>query len=481
MHSPKQVRAYVPLISLLPLLLTLFVSAARAAEFPRGVLIEKVVCQADASQSYALYLPSAYTPQKKWPVIYAFDPSGLGNEPVELYREAAEKYGYIVAGSYNSENGMQPLPLRTAIVSLLDDTRGRLSIDDRRIYTTGFSGGARVATRVASSCAGCIAGVIACGAGFPPDIKPTQAVPFAYFATVGIEDFNYPELRRLDGLLASLNLPHYTATFAGRHQWASSQLLTEAVEWMEVQAMRAGRRERDEALLEAVLHKRLERARAADAAKNPYEAYLAYAALAADFKSLKDVAEYEKRAAQLKESKEVRQALKSEQEQLTKQLELAQQIIGLGGKLLTEPAARSSAMKDMRAEISELREKSKATEDTAERRIARRALSQVLAQTFEAAMYHYHPDGQYDVAIVNLEVAEEVAPKISQIPYEMARAYALRGEKKKALESLRRAVEKGFPDAAAIENQKDFASLRAEDEFKSIINSLKEARPPKSD
>jgi tetratricopeptide (TPR) repeat protein len=250
---------------------------------------------------------------------------------------------------------------------------------------------------------------------------------------------------------------------------------------MEVQAMRTGRRERDDALVEAVLQKRLARARAAEAAKKSYEAYMAYAALAADFKSLKDVAEYEKRAARLRESKEVRQALKSEQEQLTKQLELAQQVINLGSKLLNEPASRSNALQEMRAEIAELREKSKATEDTPERRVARRALHQVLAQTYEAALYNYLPLGEYEVAIVNFEVAEEVAPKNWGVPYNLARAYALRGEKKKALESLRRAVEKGFADAAAIENQKDFVSLQAEDEFKSIIKALKEAKPPKSD
>ncbi len=481
MNSPKRSRAFLPLAGLLSLFFLSSAALARSEDFPRGVLIEKVACQTDASQSYALYLPSGYTPQKKWPVIYAFDPDGQGNQPVALYKEAAEKYGYIVAGSYNSENGMQPVPLQTAIVSLLTDTRKRLSIDERRIYTTGFSGGARVATRVASSCGGCIAGVIACGAGFPPDIKPTAAVPFAFFATVGIDDFNYPELRRLDGLLSKLNLTHHTATFEGRHQWASSPLLVEAVEWMEIQAMRAGRRERDDKLIEAVRAKRLEQVRADEAAKKFYETYTGYASLAADFKDLKEVSEYAKKAAALKEMKEVKQALKSEQEQLEKQLELAVRIINLGGKLLTDPSERGGVMKEMRTVIAGLREKSKATEDTGERRIARRALSQVLAQTFEAAMYNYYPRGQYDIAIANLEVAEEIFPKSWQIPYEIARSCALRGDKKKAIESLKRAVEKGFPDSSAIENQQDFASLRAEDEFKSLVNNLKEVKQPKSD
>ena len=477
MNSPKPLRAFLPLITLLFFLS----SVARAEEFPKGVLIEKVVCQADAEQSYALYLPAAYTPQKKWPVIYAFDPEGLGNQPVALYKEAAERYGFIVAGSYNSQNGMQPAPLQTAIVSLLNDTRQRFSIDERRIYTTGFSGGARVATRVASSCAGCIAGVIACGAGFPPDIKPTEAVPFAFFGTVGMDDFNYPELRRLDALLASFNLPHHVATFDGRHQWASSELLAEAVEWMELQAMRAHRRERDEALIETLWKRNLERARASEAAKKFYEAYMEYVSLAADFKNLKDVSEYEKKAASLKEMKEVKQALKSEQEQLTKQLELAQQLINLGGKLLSDPSERSDAMKEMRNIIAGLREKAHATEETPERHVARRALGQVLAQTYEAATLNYHPGGQYDLAIVNLEVAEEIFPKGAQIPYELARAYAMRGEKKKAIESLKRAVAKGFPDSSAIETQPDFVSLRAEEEFKSIVKNLKEGKPPKSD
>ncbi|MBV9209779.1 MAG: hypothetical protein JOZ52_04070, partial [Acidobacteria bacterium] len=149
-------------------------------------------------------------------------------------------------------------------------------------------------------------------------------------------------------------------------------------------------------------------------------------------------------------------------------------------RLLTEPSERGDVMKEMRTTIAALREKAQATEETPEKHIARRALAQVLAQTYEAATLNYHPNRQYDLAIVNLEVAEEVFPKGSQIPYEMARAYAMRGEKKKAIESLKRAVEKGFPDSSAIENQTDFASIRAEDEFKSILKNLKEAKP-KSD
>ena len=56
-------------------------------------------------QSYALYLPSHYTSDRRWPIFYTFDPDGHGNVPAELMKDAAERYGYIVVGSNNSRYG----------------------------------------------------------------------------------------------------------------------------------------------------------------------------------------------------------------------------------------------------------------------------------------------------------------------------------------------------------------------------------------
>ena len=39
------------------------------AALPAGKVIENVVCEKDSSESYALYLPSNYTPARPWPVI----------------------------------------------------------------------------------------------------------------------------------------------------------------------------------------------------------------------------------------------------------------------------------------------------------------------------------------------------------------------------------------------------------------------------
>ena len=109
-----------------------------------GVLIPRQTCVAKPDQSYALYLPSHYVAGKRWPIVYAFDPDGRGNIPVELMQAAAERYGYIVVGSNNSRNGSWKVETDAA-QAMLEDTHARLAIDDRRIYFAGFSGGARVA------------------------------------------------------------------------------------------------------------------------------------------------------------------------------------------------------------------------------------------------------------------------------------------------------------------------------------------------
>jgi hypothetical protein len=102
----------------LPAIMSLLVlcgaSAALAQDLPRGTIIDEVKCAGDATQSYALYLPSSYSPDRKWNLLIAFHPAARGRLMVEKYQAAAEEYGYIVAGSNNSRNGSWAVSSPTA-------------------------------------------------------------------------------------------------------------------------------------------------------------------------------------------------------------------------------------------------------------------------------------------------------------------------------------------------------------------------------
>ena len=135
-------------------------------DLPRPGQIGEVVCGSDHGHSYALYVPSSYTAAKRWPIVYFFDPAGRGRRPLELYKNIAETYGFIFAGSNNSRNFSSDQS--ASVNSIWRDTHERLSLDERRVYASGFSGGARVAGAMALSCPQCqMAGIIAHGAGYP--------------------------------------------------------------------------------------------------------------------------------------------------------------------------------------------------------------------------------------------------------------------------------------------------------------------------
>src|SRR4051812_12676630 len=52
--------------------------------------------------SYSLYIPQSYSGKEKYPVIIFFDPHGAGNVPVSKYAGLAEKFHFMLLGSYDS-------------------------------------------------------------------------------------------------------------------------------------------------------------------------------------------------------------------------------------------------------------------------------------------------------------------------------------------------------------------------------------------
>src|SRR3954464_3138449 len=77
---------------------TTAITTAVKDSFETGKLINNVICKTDASQSYALYIPSLL---KVLSVIYFFDPHADGSLPLKNYKSLADKYGFILIGSNN--------------------------------------------------------------------------------------------------------------------------------------------------------------------------------------------------------------------------------------------------------------------------------------------------------------------------------------------------------------------------------------------
>jgi dienelactone hydrolase len=442
-----------------------------AEELPRGQLIERVAARKDPAQTYALYLPSNYTPARRWPVIYCFDPLARGALPVKLFGEAAERFGWVVAGSNNSRNGPLKASLDSA-AAMIEDAEARLSLDGGRVYTTGFSGGARQAVLLDFLCRHCLAGVIAVGAGYPPNFKPAAPVRLALFGVAGVDDFNFAEMKALDAEFARLGATHRFESFAGGHAWAPKEVITTAVEWMELQAVKTGKRDRDEPFVAGVWERRLAEARRLEAGSEVYAAFRAYESLAADFRGLRDVTEAVSKLKALGASKDVRGALKDEAGQSDRQQRIVSELFELAERRRGEFEVKIEAAAEFRRLLEGLRAKAKAEADTGERRVARRTLNQVAAHFYEAASNLRQRRARGTEVVEALEVAAEVAPNSPQLFFELAVAHAENSDRKRALAALRTAFEKGFKDAAALEREPALEALRNDAQYKRLIEGM---------
>ncbi len=348
--------------------LLLLLTSVLTQVLPPGQVVPSVACAADPTQSYAVYVPSNYTPTRAWPVIFAFDPGGRGRVPVERYQAAAEQYGFIVAGSNNSRNG-SPDTAR-AVAAMTNDVAARWSLDPARVYTAGMSGGARVALGIALS-SKAVAGVIASSAGYP-DSVPRKALPFVVFATAGTEDFNHVEMRLLD---RALTTPHTLALFDGGHVWLSTELAIEAVEWLEIQALRSGLKPKDAALIARLFANRTSRI---DLAAADARTFLAAQAIVSDFQGLVDVAPYAARAAALGKEKAVKDALRKARDEDDREMRLLVDVKTAEARLAVDDE-RARALLELNRTWKMLSEGAQRPADSPERRLARRVLAALSA------------------------------------------------------------------------------------------------------
>jgi predicted esterase len=468
-------RAGGAVLALLALLA--FVAAAGAADLPRGTLVEKVTCAGQPDQAYALYLPSAYTPERRWPVLYAFDARGDGRRVAELYQRAAETYGWIVVSSWSTASdvgGASPMdPNFAAMKALWADTHARFAIDDARVYAAGYSGTVRFACVLALTAPGSIAGVIGASAGFPIGSTPKKDNPFVFFGTYGDHDFNYYEMRDLDRALAAVAVPHRIEGFAGGHDWPPVEIATRSVGWMELQAMKKGLREKAPALVEAAWAADRERAKAL-AAAHPADALHTWKAMAADYAGLRDVTEAEREAAALAASPACQNELREREERDRRDKEILAQAPGILARANpgNEPVTVAQIAADLK--IPELKKRA-ASADSEESLAAQRILNTYKGQTAFYLPQTFLEKKEYDRAVFMLSLATEILPDDSGLWVQIAAAHARKGKpgRKKALEALRTAADKGFSDAALLERAVSFEELRGDEEFRRIVERVK--------
>jgi len=434
---------------------------------PLGQLVEGIRCESDATQSYTLYLPEAYSPARRWPALLVLDPRGRSVLAAELFRAAAEAHGFILLSS-NDTRSDGPMAVNTkALQALWPEVHRRYASDPRRIYAAGFSGGGMLAYELGRRTDG-LAGVIASGSRWE-GAHFDERVAFPCFGAAGDTDFNYSPMRAVHARLREWGTPERLVVFEGRHQWMPAELAAEALVWMELLAMKSGLRPPDRDFAASRLAQQLARARALEAQGRPLDALGRFESAARTFDGLADVAEARREAARVAALAATKSARREQSAWDRYEQGTSRVLARAYRKLLgSDPPLLAAAFRG-EVQLDELRRHAAAP--GYEGVVGRRLLYTLATETGFYMARELLARKENTRALAALAVATEATPDRPVYWYNLACVQARLGGRRQALDALERAVAAGYSDRAAMAADLDLASLREEERFKVLVGS----------
>lgn len=425
-----------------------FLLFTSTAQFEKGKVIDTVVCAKNAQQTYSLYLPSNYHSEKAWPVIYFFEPAARGSLPVKKYAPVAEELGYILVCSNNSRNGSFNLGFDAA-EAIFQDTQ-RFSIDFKRRYLSGFSGGSRLALSIAVLNKQ-FAGVIGVGATQPPipgyQLRSKQKL--VYVGLVGARDMNYREHKGFAGYLDQVGVKNILVPSNKKHQWPSSEDFRIGLLWIESQ--------NDESKSTDFL--------------SSIETKLE---IEQDSLPLSDLIYLDKYVSKLQldeNSKEVKKALKLEARYFKKEDELRNMLQDSIDAAFAISNPKSKVVSWITREARRINNYRSKSKDVGEQMMNDRLLAHVGGFPFESAQFYLN-DGLYDKALVGFTIWKTISKSNVYADWMLAKTYSLKGEPKKALDHLGKMIKAGFSKKSLLLSDPQLANVRELPDFDSLMESI---------
>lgn len=424
------------------------------ADLPRGVVIDTVVCVADKTQTYALYIPKTFDTSVKGGAIFFHEPGARAKLPVGMYREIAERYGLVLACSYNSRNGPHDR-IVAANKAMATDLIARLPLSTDRLLIAGMSGGARAALAIGMA-SNFYRGIIACGAGSmgTGGFRPTNKIPYA--ALAGIRDINLLEMLEDDEVLTKSGYPHMMFVFEGKHEWPPADAMTIAVHWQLIQ-MKVLTAPSVKMGIKKLLQAQIDSGDVFIAARNARQVKL----IAMSGDSLTTVFSADPK-------------FKSDESAFSaavgSEIQWRQQFYDLMGRVAGARSRQEFDEEGFRR-IAMISAGWKNSKKRQERMLAERVETMVRIAGFERHRSMWDSEDYFHAALVaEVMLLFEKSPTVYFLH---ARDLAAIGEKKNAVRELKRAADSGFNGLDQVTNDKFLSPLTAEKGFNAILEQIK--------
>ena len=314
--------------------------------------------------------------------------------------------------------------------------------------------------------------VIGCGAGFSGNAGqiPYNNAHFNYVGIVGDLDMNYQEMFQAKEWLDKIGLKNQLFIFHGDHRWPDAELVLNSFDWLYLQDYLQGQVEKDEDFLGQYLSDELKRAEGFLNNGQPLHAVQVYENAFENLNGEFDLDSITDKIREIKSSKTYKNAQKAADDIAVLEKEWTEKLIGRIRKE-TEKQKIPSDFKWWAKELKKLDEDFVRSENELYRNMGKRLQSMIFAVAIE--------DLEATVAAINAFEVDYYASLLeanwSDNPYvhfRIARAYALINKDDKAVNSLKKAISKGWDNKQAILNTKAFDHIRKGEEFLALMEQL---------
>lgn len=216
----------------------------------KGGVTDSLPIPSGGSDTYALYTPSNYNPEQKWPVIFVFDPKGRGVTTANLFRSAAEDQKYLIASS-NIDLKSKPIDtiIKTA-TAMMNGVLNSFPIDPAMVYTAGLGEGAQVGSALPLIYKQ-MAGVMAIGNSFVNPKFLDKSNPYMFIGLAGDKDYMIYEMESYLRFYDNLNFTTDIYYFDGKEdEWPNPSVISNAMSGFTLEAIKKGSRAKDQEFIQ---------------------------------------------------------------------------------------------------------------------------------------------------------------------------------------------------------------------------------------
>ncbi|NKI33002.1 alpha/beta hydrolase [Croceivirga thetidis] len=218
----------------------------------KGIVVDSINVKGTPEETFALFLPENFENKGTWPLLVVIDEKGRGKKSLSTFSEAGKDKGYIMAASNAVNDSLSITENVQRMGRLFASLSALFPLNNNRVYVGGFDAGGRLANLMPIFFKN-LNGVISCGANFSNTELVDSKNPFHFIGIVGLEDFDYINLRDNEAFFNKLKFDNNILLHEGGKVWPPKRQLSKALDYLKLRSMAKVYTEMDSIFIQGVL------------------------------------------------------------------------------------------------------------------------------------------------------------------------------------------------------------------------------------